>query len=43
MKQRAARAVARRTELSSHEFVGLCGTAMWGLALAYLLVTFQVY
>ena len=43
MNRNAPRACARRAQISSHEYVGLCGTAMWGLALAYLLITFQVY
>lgn len=43
MRQVAPRAVARRAEMSAQEFVGLCSTALWGLAAIFLLATFQVY
>lgn len=43
MRQVAPRAVARRSELSPQEFVGLCSTVLWGLAALYLLATFQIY
>jgi hypothetical protein len=43
MKQAHPRAIARRERLSQHEFVALWSTAMWLLALVYLLATFRVY
>jgi hypothetical protein len=36
-------AVARRASIGQHEFVALWSTAMWLLAVVYLLATFQVY
>jgi hypothetical protein len=43
MTQARPRAVDRRASLGQHEFVALWSTAMWLLALVYLLATFRVY
>jgi hypothetical protein len=43
MRKLPSRSVARRTSLSRDDFVGLWSLALWGLALVYLLATFEIY
>lgn len=43
MRQVASRTAAQQAQMSAQEFVGLCSTALWGLAAIFLLATFQVY
>jgi len=43
MKRNTSRAVARTARLNTEEFAGLWTTALWVLAAAVLVATFQVY